>query len=499
MDCQSEALMQVGGYAIHRILREKSGNAVYQGLCSKTQQYLAIKVLTQPLLNDSERVHRFLREARILVQLSHPHIVKLHQFGKYTHGLYIALEYIPGISLREYILSQWVSLFQAVDHILTLGCALEYLHSRGILHGDIKPENVLITPQGKITLIDLGLAGSSSAPDISYPGCRGTPSYMSPEQRQGERISPRSEVYSLGLIAYELLLGNLAYGRVSLALIPEGIGRILAKALQPSPEDRYKLLSDFLHDLRVYRYGEAIHKDTRKKDLAISDYEEVKQQRLWLAPSTVSSPDFLEIALHEEGYPTLPYVYYETFICDDIFRLWFCYSPSGKDTLALPLVKGLVNQWGQEDLPRIVIRKIHNECIRLNAPVSTLGISILCVSVPREKQELSWTSCGKTTFWLKKQKKVPQNFTTTSMGIGEICSLQIQETKVAWEIGDEAILHTLQGDSSKPALYYPLFTELKDRRQTAIFCPIGSVQHGITEKNDRTLCPSTLISLKRIR
>lgn len=500
MDCQSKApIHYVGAYAIHGILREKSGSAVYQGFCSETHKYLAIKVLTQPIRSDNERVCRFLKEGQVLAQLSHPHIVKLHQTGKYRDGLYIALEYIPGISLREYILSQGISLFQAIDHILSLGYALEYLHSRGILHGDLKPENVLITPQGKITLIDLGLAGRPSLSAANYPRCWGTPSYMSPEQKQGEGISEQSEIYSLGLIAYELLLGNLAYGRVLLSLIPEEIGKILAKALQPSPKDRYDSVTSFLNDLRIYRYGENIYKDTRQKDFSITAYEELTQQRLWLSPLEIAVPEYISVFLHEQGYPVLPYVYHESFVSEGVFKLWFCYSLSGKDTLALTLIKGLINQWAYEDNARMVIRKIHRECIRLHTPVDSLGIAIICVSVPREKQELSWTSCGKTSFWLKKQKKVPQNFTTTSMGVGKICSLQIQETKVAWEIGDEAILRTLQADGYEQSLYCPLSTELKDRKQTAIFCPIESVQHGMTKKNDRTLCPSTLISLKRIR
>ncbi|EPP36264.1 serine/threonine protein kinase [Chlamydia avium] len=500
MDCQSATpIHQLGKYAIYRILREKSGSAVYQGFCTRTQQSFAIKVLTQPKLSDNACVRRFLKEAQILTQLSHPNIVKLHQFGKYTEGYYIALEYVPGISLREYILSQWISLFQAVDHVLSLGHALEYLHSRGILHGDIKPENILITPQGKITLIDLGLAGSPALHDNGYPGCLGTPFYMSPEQKQGENISEQSEIYSLGLIAYELLLGNLAYGRVLLSLIPEKIGKILSKTLQPSPKDRYDSITDFLNDLRAYRYGDDIHKDKRQKDLVATTYGELIQQRLWLSPWEIPTPDYVSASLHEQGYPALPYVYHEAFVSAEMFKLWFYYSPSRKDTLALTLIKGFINQWGHEDNPRVVIRKIHKECIRLHTPIDTSGISVICVSIPKEKQELSWTSCGKTIFWLKKQKKVPQNFITTSMGVGKICSLQIQETKVAWEIGDEAILHTLQADSPKPSLYCPLSTELKDRRQTAIFCPIESVQYGIIEECDGTLYPSTLISLKRIR
>ncbi|BAE81738.1 serine/threonine protein kinase [Chlamydia felis Fe/C-56] len=501
MDCQSETSPHqvIGEYCIKRIMSKKEGSTVYHGVHPVTLQPTVIKVLVTPLVADTLRVHNFLKEARIIEQISHPNIVKLYQYGQCREGLYMAMEHIQGVSLRKYILSQLIPLSRAVDIILQIAQALEYLHSRGILHRDIKPENILITPQGEIKLIDFGLAASSSMANDPYPVCLGTPSYMSPEQRQGDKISENSEIYSLGLIAYELILGNLALGKVILSLVPERMSKILAKALQPSPKDRYASMKEFLIDLYKYRHGEDLQKDIRYKDHTAKIHEQLYQQRFWLAPSEIFIPEYLSASICEHGYPTYPHVYYEAYMIEDAFRLWLCYSLSGNPTLVLTLMKSFVSQWGREDNVRNAIRKMHNELVRMNVPVDERGVSLVCLTIPKEKKELSWIACGKTNFWLKKQKKVPQSFETTSLGLGKISSLQIQETKVAWEIGDGAVLHTLQADDSMSSLHSPLFTELKDRGQTAIFCPIESVQYGILENHDGNLCPSTLISLKRIR
>ncbi|MEF9519520.1 serine/threonine-protein kinase [Chlamydia crocodili] len=501
MDCQSEIPSQnqvIGEYHIKQILSKKEGRAVYQGLHPDTLQPAAIKVLATPLIADTSRVHNFLKEARIVEQISHPNIVKLYQYGQCREGLYIAMEYIQGVSLRHYILSQLIPLSRAIDIVLHIAQALEYLHSRGILHRDIKPENILMTSQGQIKLIDFGLAACSMDEDTRL-ACLGTPSYMSPEQRQGDKISELSEIYSLGLIAYELILGNLALGKVVLSLIPARVSKILAKALQPSPKDRYGSMKEFISDLHRYRHGEDLQKDKRNKDHTALVNDQLYHQRFWLSPLEIVTPEFLSISICEQGYPTHPHVYYEAYMSGDTFRLWFCYSLSGNPTLVLTIVKSFVSQWGHEDNIRNTIRKIHSELMRINVPIDEKGISLVCVTIPKEKKELSWIACGKTNFWLKKQGKVPQNFATSSLGLGKISSLQIQETKVAWEIGDGAVLHTLQADDSMSSLHSPLFTELKDRGQTAIFCPIESVQYGILENHDGNLCPSTLISLKRIR
>ncbi|AAP04791.1 serine/threonine protein kinase [Chlamydia caviae] len=501
MDCQSEMLSHnqvIGAYHIKKLLSKKEGSTVYQGVHPDTLQPAAIKVLATPLVTDTPRVHNFLKEARIIEQISHPNIVKLYQYGQCREGLYIAMEYIQGVSLRHYILSQLIPLSRAIDIILHIAQAIEYLHSRGILHRDIKPENILITSQGNIKLIDFGLAISSIDKD-ARPLYLGTPSYMSPEQRQGDKISELSEIYSLGLIAYELILGNLALGKVVLSLIPDRVSKILAKALQPSPTDRYASMKEFIIDLHRYRHGEDLQKDLRNKDHTAMVNDQLYHQRFWLSPLEIVVPEYLAVSIHEHGYPTHPHVYYEAYMSGDTFRLWFCYSLSGNPTLVLTVMKSFVSQWGHEENIRSTIRKMHSELMRINVPINGKGISLFCVTIPKEKKELSWIACGKTSFRLKKQGKVPEIFTTSSAGLGKISSLQIQETKVAWEIGDGAVLHTLQADDSMSSLHSPLFTELKDRGQTAIFCPIESVRYGIEENHDGNLCPSTLISLKRIR
>ncbi|WP_100934441.1 serine/threonine protein kinase [Candidatus Chlamydia corallus] len=504
MDCPSDVSLPepqvIGGYHVKKILSKKLRSRVVQGLHPETRHPTVIKVFSPPPSFNSRSVHNFLKEAQSLHQITHPNIVKFYRYGKWQDCLYIAMEYIEGISLRDYILAQFISLPQAIDIIFDIAQALEHLHSRNILHKDIKPENILITPQGKIKLIDFGLADWDIAIHAAHPAITGTPYYMSPEQRQGESHSPASDIYALGLLAYELILGHLSLGRVFLSLVPERISKILSKALQPSPNNRYRSIREFIQDIHHYRMSGEMQKDIRIKDHTATLYEQLQAQRFWLAPESLKFPDFISGVLYHQGYPLYPHAYCDTLLEGDVVNLWLGYSPTSNATIALSVIKSLVCQ---QDLQRPLLDRIceiNEFLIRMEIPMDEMGISIFCLEISKENKELSWIACGKTVFWIKRQGRVFQDFESFSPGLGKITSLQIRETKVAWEIGDEAVVRTLELDESFASLKQTLsLAELQDRRQKAIFCPIESIRGGIQGRVNESTSPSMLISLKRIR
>ena len=188
---------------------------------------------------------------------NHPNIVKLYGQGEWEKGLYIAMELIRGVSLRQFIMQHSLSMRRALEIILQVAYALMHLHSHGVIHRDLKPENILITEEGEIKVIDFGIAALHSkvqaetekkVADLSR--FLGTPNYMSPEQKQDpSSVTFAADIYSLGIILYELITGKLSYGTINLTSLPKGLKRIATKALAISVKERYQNISDFIHDI----------------------------------------------------------------------------------------------------------------------------------------------------------------------------------------------------------------------------------------------------------
>lgn len=174
---------------------------------------VAVKVLHRPLAADPGFVERFRREARAAAALSHPNIVAVHDWGAVDGIYYMVMEYVRGQSLRE-ILSEHGPLApaQAAEILLQTLAALERAHRQGIVHRDVKPENIMVTRDGLVKVADFGLARAWADARITQDGrVSGTVQYLAPEQLQGEPADPRSDLYALGIVAYELLTGRLPF------------------------------------------------------------------------------------------------------------------------------------------------------------------------------------------------------------------------------------------------------------------------------------------------
>lgn len=257
----------IGIYQIESLLQSGGMSRLYLATDSKTHLLVAVKVLLPKFFVHPDIIERFLREAEILSYVDHPNIVKMYNHGTWEGGFYIAMEYIVGGSLRQYILQNPLSLRRALEMILDIAYGVCHLHTQGIIHRDLKLENILVTDEGVIKIIDFGIAQLLHAvKDEEHSAFShrtiGTPIYMSPEQRENpETVSYPSDIYSLGIIAYELLLGRLSHGHVHLALMPKGLQKILAKTLQPDPRERYQDIVDFIADLSNYMNSDVLENE----------------------------------------------------------------------------------------------------------------------------------------------------------------------------------------------------------------------------------------------
>ena len=225
---------------------------LYLGIDPKSQAPLVIKVLSPKHLSSKEMVQRFLKEAEIIRLTDHPNIVKLYGQGEWEHGLYLAMELIRGLSLKQLIMQKTLSTKSSLEIILDVAYALLHLHSHGVIHRDLKPENIMLTEDGKVKVIDFGIAQISRDEELAYPkrSFIGTPNYMSPQQRKDPRKGdPANDIYALGVIAFELLTGKLSNGAMNLSMLPEQLQTLIKKATAHSLEERYHDIVDMITDI----------------------------------------------------------------------------------------------------------------------------------------------------------------------------------------------------------------------------------------------------------
>ena len=263
---------QFGHYQIVAPLGEGGMAAVYKAYQPAMERFVAIKVLPRHMSSSEEFVTRFRREARMLAQLQHPHILPVFDYGEADGYPYIVMPLVSSGTLAELLHKQRLPLAQVRRILTQLGDALSYAHTRGMIHRDIKPSNVLIDERGNCSLTDFGLARMAEAStNLTTSGAvMGTPAYMSPEQGAGSNLDHRSDIYSLGIVLYEMVTGRVPYtAETPVAVVfkhiqdplpsihkfnpdlPESIELILLKALAKSPEDRYQTAEDFVRAIQI--------------------------------------------------------------------------------------------------------------------------------------------------------------------------------------------------------------------------------------------------------
>lgn len=273
-----EGMTQIGRYDILGTLGKGSMGLVYKALDPKINRLLAIKTIrfSEEFAEEviSEIKDRFFREAEIAGQLSHPSIVTLHDVGEYGDLTYMAMEFLPGNNLENYISKEKLLPFREVlDIVARVAGALHYAHTQGVIHRDIKPANIMLLDKGGVKVTDFGIAKAISSTRTKTGVVLGTPNYMSPEQIMGQKIDQRSDIFSLGVLFFQLLTGETPFHGDNLSSllyqitqvkhpaireynprIPNACEEIVDKALAKNPKMRFKTAGEMAQYLKLLAY-----------------------------------------------------------------------------------------------------------------------------------------------------------------------------------------------------------------------------------------------------
>jgi serine/threonine-protein kinase len=266
--------MKYGRYEIRDEIGRGSMGVVYRAHDPHIDRIIALKVLRHDRIVSEEFVQRFLKEAKAIGRLSHPSIVTVYDVGQDQGNLYIAMEFLEGISLDKIIEKKRLNIEEIIDLGVQVAEALNYAHQQGVIHRDIKPANIVLTPDSRVRITDFGIArieDPESTRQTQAGDILGTPSYMSPEQVQGQEVDGRSDLYSLGVILYELLTGKrpfvgdtmtatfLAITRDIPAVpskidpsVPQPLSDILMKCLRRQPGERFQTGSEIIESLKDF-------------------------------------------------------------------------------------------------------------------------------------------------------------------------------------------------------------------------------------------------------
>jgi TolB-like protein/Tfp pilus assembly protein PilF/predicted Ser/Thr protein kinase len=263
----------ISHYRIVEKLGEGGMGIVYKAHDTSLDRDVALKFLPQYLTSDTSEKERFYHEARAASALNHPNITTIYEIGEHEGQLFIAMECVEGRTLKQLVESEPPSIKKALEITIQAGEGLAAAHEKGVVHRDIKSENVMLTPKGQAKIMDFGLAKVKGATKLTKAGSTlGTAAYMSPEQAEGEEVDHRSDIFSFGVVLYELLTGKLPFkGEHHAALLysiinddppplarfnekaSEDLQRIVSKALAKDRGERYQHVDDMLADLRRER------------------------------------------------------------------------------------------------------------------------------------------------------------------------------------------------------------------------------------------------------
>lgn len=259
---------EIGQYVVMSKIGQGGMASVYKAFQSSLARYVAIKVLPKELAKDASFVKRFQGEAKAVAALEHPHILPVYDSGSYHDQLYMVMRFVDGGTLDDLLAENNLSYTRIAQIIGDIASALDYAHSLGIVHRDVKPSNVLIDQHGVVLLTDFGLAKvvkDSDQSRITKVGTVvGTATYMAPEQAADEPLDARSDIYSLGVVLFEMLTGRPPFDAetmVAIALkhineptpslqaidpnIPAVLEQVVFKAMEKWPEDRYQTAAEF--------------------------------------------------------------------------------------------------------------------------------------------------------------------------------------------------------------------------------------------------------------
>lgn len=503
---------KIGPYKVETLLSKGGMSFLYLGLHPETGVPLVIKVLSPKYLTHSELVDQFLKEAEIIGLTDHPNIIKLYGQGEWEGGLYIAMEFVQGISLKQFIMQQNFSPRTCLDIVLQASYALLHLHTHGVIHRDLKPENILITEGGSVKVIDFGIAQMVHDTEIALPSQRGkflgTPSYMSPEQKLDPlNVTFATDIYSLGVITFELLIGKLSFGTIQFSLLPGDLRPIVEKTLEPDLSRRYHDIVDFITDITEYLKEEPTQ--TGGKEV----WEHLEESHLKLLPPSLPKWNSFDIGMAKPDRESDLSSYYDFIkFADQSYCIAMAeYMESSIEGLSYTgVIKGMIQSLTREHLtsadasfdPISFVTSL-NEMIASENQNAQFLFQLLYL-MPSTNQ-FSFVSCGcGSLLHLSVGSKTPRFLANQNPPLGENPNHDFYETTENWSEGDLLIAHSFDTELNTKQhdqdFEEALQVIVKDHLQLSAQAQAEGILNSIA-KTFPTLVstsPKTVLSIQRI-
>jgi len=258
-----------GRYELEKLVGSGGMSNVFRAHDRLLERTVALKILHEQYTRDDDYVERFRREARAVAQLAHPNIVTVIDRGEQDGRQYIVFEFIEGENLKELVAHGPLSVHEAVGLALQVARALSFAHERGLVHRDVKPQNVLLNEDGQAKVTDFGIARSLDVHGVTQTGTvLGTSDYIAPEQARGQKVNPKTDIYSLGAVLYELLTGDVPFAGDNFVAVamrhvnepapsvlehrpdcPLRLDLAIQRAMAKDPADRFESMDDFVIEL----------------------------------------------------------------------------------------------------------------------------------------------------------------------------------------------------------------------------------------------------------
>ena len=372
-----------GRYLIIRKLGSGGMANVYLAADQELGRRVAIKILDDRHARDEQFVERFRREAQNAAGLSHPSIVSIYDRGDSEGTYYIAMEYVEGRTLKELLVARGPSpLGIAIDYTRQILSALRFAHRNGIVHRDIKPHNVIVDGEGRVKVMDFGIARAGAASQMTEAGSIiGTAQYLSPEQARGAPVDQTSDLYSTGIVLYELLTGSVPFTGetpVEIAMkhlsqapvspsahrpeIPRDLDYVVLRALAKDPADRYHSAEEMDSDLERIARGIGVSAETAEAATTVLSKTDVGEAATTIGPAAVTSTTYTPGRYYEYDEPPRkrtiwPWLLAVLLIAGALVGGWFAYQAlqdqlSAAKPVAVPDVKGVDGAARRREHPR---------------------------------------------------------------------------------------------------------------------------------------------------
>jgi serine/threonine protein kinase len=444
----------IGPYKIESLMAKGGMSLLYLGLDPETKKMLAIKVLSPSYVTHPEAVERFLKESKVIALTNHPNIVKLFGQGEWDKGLYIAMELIHGISLNQFIMQHSLSMRRALEIALQVAFALLHLHSHGVIHRDLKPANILITEEGEIKVIDFGIAQLRGEKRENTDSSRylGTPNYMSPEQKEDSTsVTFATDIYSLGVILYELVLGKLSYGVIHLTSLPKGLKKIASRTLAVSAQERYQSISELIHDISQYLNSGELEKERSGSDEAKELLEKIQKANFSLSPLALPSWPQMDLGVAKGRGKQQLGLYYDLFRFPNntfLVILASTASASVESTVSTAVLRGMIRMQLSEFTPdaKEVFKPIPfieglGSLLYEDNMKQTFAMNLILLDPLKDL--LTYISCGfDDLLHIPQGQAQARRLSSKNDLLGSSANSEFSETTDNWNAGDILIMHS---------------------------------------------------------